>query len=110
MFYVLIATREDTTFNMGKFQNPYATCRKRGYAKGGRSLYSVSVTFGNHFVTFVTFLVTCCLSPSASPLLRQGDISCIALHTIELVRQVEKTGGVGPMCEDHHSGIGIAGA
>ena len=35
---------------------------------------------------------------------------CITLHTVVLVRQAEKTGGVGPMCEGHDQRIGIARA
>ena len=47
-------------------------CRKNGEAKGDWSLYSVSITFGNHFSLSLTFLVT---FPFASPLFRERKFS-----------------------------------
>ena len=43
------------------------TVLHKGDAKGDRSLFSVSVTFGNHFVTFMTFLVIFFANPLLPP-------------------------------------------
>ena len=54
---------------------------KRGTQKGVGHFFLFRSPFGNHVVTFLTFLVTFRLSPFASPLFRQGDFRCRSICT-----------------------------